>query len=68
MKANPVTTVKDPSETDQKLVWLIAPDPNEAGKEVVLITTRTAALVNKYTLPAQFVPKEEGKSKAKTKR
>jgi hypothetical protein len=68
MKANPVTTVKDPSEADQKLVWLIGPDPEEAGKEVVLITTRTAAATSKQTLPAQFVPKPEEKAKAKKKR
>jgi len=56
-KANPVTTVKDPSEKDQKLVWLIGPDPDSAGKQVVLITTRNAAGTKKYTLPAHFVEK-----------
>jgi eukaryotic-like serine/threonine-protein kinase len=52
-KANPVTTVKDPSEKDQKLVWVIGPDP-EGGKEVVLITTRAAAGAKKYVLPGVF--------------
>jgi eukaryotic-like serine/threonine-protein kinase len=56
-KANPVTTVKDPSEKDQKLVWVIGPDPENPGKQIVLITTRTAATTKKYTLPALFVPK-----------
>lgn len=56
-KANPVTTVKDPSETDQKLLWLVGPDPENAGKQVVLITTRTAAKNKKYNLPAVFVAK-----------
>ena len=31
-KANPITTVKDPSEADQKLIWVIGPDPENAGK------------------------------------
>ncbi|HEX5106426.1 MAG TPA: hypothetical protein VFV87_21555, partial [Pirellulaceae bacterium] len=57
MKANPITTVKDPSEADQKLIWVIGPDPVNAGKTIILITTRAAAAANKYTLPAPFVPK-----------
>ncbi|MBW8884657.1 MAG: hypothetical protein JF612_07740, partial [Planctomycetia bacterium] len=56
-KANPVTTVKDPSETDQKLVWLIGPDPDSPAKQAVLITTRNAAKTKKYTLPPVFVAK-----------
>ena len=56
-KANPVTTVKDPSEKDQKLVWLIGPDPENATKQVVLVTTRNAAAAKKYSLPAHFVEK-----------
>lgn len=56
-KANPVTTVKDPSEKDQKLVWLIGPDPDKPSQQIVLITTRTAAGTKKYTLPANFVEK-----------
>jgi hypothetical protein len=56
-KANPVTTVKDPFETDQKLVWLIGPDPDSPGKQAVLITTRNAAKTKKYTLPPVFVAK-----------
>ncbi len=56
-KANPVTTVKDPSEKDQKLVWLIGPDPDSPGKQIVLITTRNAAGTKKYTLPPHFVEK-----------
>ncbi len=56
-KANPVTTVKEPSEVDQKLVWLIGPDPDNPGKQAVLITTRNAAKTKKYTLPPVFVAK-----------
>jgi eukaryotic-like serine/threonine-protein kinase len=56
-KANPITTVKDPSEADQKLIWVVGSDPDNAGKSIILITTRAAAAANKYTLPAPFVPK-----------
>jgi len=56
LKANPVTTVKDPSEVDQKLLWVVAPDPDNASNKIVLITTRKAA-EGKYDLPDVFKPK-----------
>lgn len=56
-KGNPVTTVKTPDEVDQKLVWLVGPDPDDATKKIVLITTRVAAGEKKLTLPPVFVPK-----------
>ncbi len=49
-KGNPVTTVQKPTETDQKLVWVI----KDADKRVIEITTRTAATTTKQTLPAIF--------------
>ncbi|MCA9143797.1 MAG: serine/threonine protein kinase [Planctomycetales bacterium] len=55
-KANPITTVKDPSETDQKLIWVVAPDPDNAANDIILITTRKSA-DGKYTLPEVFRPK-----------
>jgi eukaryotic-like serine/threonine-protein kinase len=57
-KANPITTVKDPAEKDQKLIWVIGPDPENAGKQIILITTRAAATTKKYNLPAPFVAKK----------
>jgi serine/threonine protein kinase len=56
-KANPVTTVQDPSEVDQKLVWVIGPDPADPARKIVLVTTREAAKTKNYTLPAVFQPK-----------
>jgi serine/threonine protein kinase len=53
MKANPVTTVKSPAEVDQKLLWVVAPDPENPSNRIVLITTRQGA-TNKYPLPAVF--------------
>ena len=63
-KANPVTTVKDASEKDQKLVWVILPNPNK-GKlaDYVVFTTRTAAEKKGYKLPDVFVPKGGDKKK-----
>jgi hypothetical protein len=55
-KANPITTVKDPSEIDQKLIWVVAPDPDNPSNKIVLITTRKSA-DGKYTLPEVFRPK-----------
>jgi hypothetical protein len=57
-KANPVTTVKDASEPDQKLVWVIGPDPESPGRQVILITTRAAAAAKKHQLPPPFVLKK----------
>jgi hypothetical protein len=56
MRANPVTTVTQPSELDQKLVWLIGPDPDDSNKRIVLITTRDGAQRKEYELPAPFRP------------
>ena len=57
MKANPVTTVTDPAELDQKLIWVVAADPDQPeGPAIVLITTRTAAETKGYSLPDVFRP------------
>jgi hypothetical protein len=53
MKANPVTTVVSPSETDQKLLWVVHADPEDPTRQMVFITTRQVAQ-DKYTLPAVF--------------
>jgi hypothetical protein len=64
-KANPITTVQDPSELDQKLIWVIGPDPDQPATKIVLITTRAAAAERNYVLPPPFVPKVAGKKKTK---
>lgn len=56
-KANPDPSVKDPSEPAQKLIWVIAEDPDKAGNRIILITTRKDAMEEKYTLPKPFQPK-----------
>jgi hypothetical protein len=65
LKANPITTVKSPTEADQKLVWVVGPDPDDAARQIILVTTRDAAAANKYTLPAVFVAKDAPKGKSK---
>jgi serine/threonine-protein kinase len=57
-KANPVTTVKDASEKDQKLIWVLDKDPADPAKTIVLVTTRAAAEKRKYQLPKPFQLKE----------
>ena len=48
-------TSTGPSDPKTMLIWVIhEPTP---GKKIVLITTRTAAAREGYTLPKQFVPK-----------
>ncbi len=55
MLANPITTVKKPNEKDQKLVWVVAPNPDPSDNtNIILITTRQAALKNRYKLPKPF--------------
>lgn len=54
MKANPVTTVKEPSEKDQKLLWVVEKDPDDPNKQIVLITTRQVSEQKGYKLPPPF--------------
>ena len=56
LSANPVTTVKSPSEKDQKLIWTIARDPDARDERIILITTRQAAKSKGYPLPPAFRP------------
>lgn len=64
MRANPITTVKTPDELDQKLIWVIGTDPDNASKKLILITTRQQAAKKSYTLPDTFKPKEGKDEKA----
>jgi hypothetical protein len=51
------TSAKAASDPDQKLIWVVGPDPDNASKQIVLITTRQMAEKKKYTLPAVFALK-----------
>ena len=56
MKANPDPTVKDPSEENQKLIWVLGPDPAAPENKIILITTRVSAMdpARKYEIPQPF--------------
>ena len=56
LTANPDQSVEKPSDENQKLVWVIGPDPKAPQNQIILITTRKAALdpERKFKLPAVF--------------
>lgn len=54
-KANP-TSEEDPTSDDQKLVWVVAADPEKPAEQIVLITTRKASATKRFSLPAVFQP------------
>lgn len=55
-RGNPVTTVKDTREIDQKLLWVITDDPESPGKSMLSLTTREAATAAGIVLPSEFAP------------
>ncbi len=57
LRANPIRTVKLPTEADQKLVWILADDLKNAGNKLLQITTRRATTEANITLPTEFIPK-----------
>ncbi len=55
-RGNPVTTVKDTREEDQRLIWVVRDDPEKPGGKLVLLTTRVAATSEGIPLPVEFAP------------
>ena len=53
-RANPITTVQSPSESDQKLIWVTAADPERPSRTIVLLTTREGAEARNWPLPTVF--------------
>jgi hypothetical protein len=53
-RGNPVTTVTDTREEDQKLIWVLADDPESPGNQMVSLTTRAAATAAGIALPVEF--------------
>ena len=49
------STAKGPADPEQKLIWVVADDPESPDKQTVLITTRAAAAAKKYQVPDVFV-------------
>jgi eukaryotic-like serine/threonine-protein kinase len=54
MKGNPNVGVKDPTAPELQLIWIIGPDPDEPKRQVILITTRSAAKKRGDMLPKVF--------------
>jgi len=53
---NPIRAVRDPASQNQKLVWTIGFDPKDVDKkQVILITTRGAAMKNGLAIPEVFL-------------
>ncbi len=48
---------KPPDDPDQKLIWVVAADPENPTKQMVLITTKAQAAKKKYNVPAVFQAK-----------
>ena len=55
-RGNPVTTVKDTHEEDQRLIWVVRDDPENAGKQMISLTTRAEAAAKNIPLPTEFAP------------
>lgn len=53
-QGNPVATVQDTREKDQKLIWVVQDDPNSPGRKMVSLTTRVAAEAAEIELPVEF--------------
>jgi eukaryotic-like serine/threonine-protein kinase len=53
-QANPDKNATGPKDPRCKLVWVIAPDPDQNDRQIILITTRTAATKNGWELPPNF--------------
>ena len=53
-RGNPVTTVKDTRDADQRLIWVVKQDPQQPGRKMISLTTRDAANNQQISLPAEF--------------
>ena len=57
VRANPDKNISGPSDPNCKMVWVVADDPKQSGRKIIMITTRVAAQEKSYELPAAFLPK-----------
>ena len=55
VSANPDKDISGASDPNCKLIWVVAPDPDNPDQQAILITTRAAAKIKSYQLPAPFV-------------
>ncbi len=57
-RGNPVTTVTDTRDKDQRLIWVVRDDPQQAGQKLVSLTTRDAAAADSIPLTVEFAPSQ----------
>ena len=55
VSANPDKNISGAADPNCKLIWVLAPDPDNPDQQAVLITTRAAAKIKSYQLPDPFV-------------
>ena len=55
VSANPDKSISGAADPNCKLIWVVAPDPDNPDQQSVLITTRAAAKIKSYQLPDPFV-------------
>ena len=59
LKADPNSRGKGPSDPSLKLVWLVGADPENAERQVILITTRAGANKRGDKLPEIFLEQKD---------
>lgn len=57
LKADPNARGKDPSDPGLKLVWVLAAEPSDPERLLVLVTTRAGAKKRGHKLPEVFESK-----------
>ena len=57
VRANPDKNISGPDDPNCKMVWVVADDPDQPGRKIIMITTRVAATEKSYELPPAFIPK-----------
>ena len=55
VSANPDKDITGAADPNCKLIWVVAPDPDNSDQQAILITTRAAAKIKSYDLPDPFV-------------
>lgn len=59
LRGDPNVGPKDASDPQQKLIWIVAANPDDAEKLAILITTRAGAAKRGDKVPKFFQPKEQ---------
>ena len=57
VQANPDKNITGADDPNCKMVWVVANDPADSNRRIILITTRKAANEKSYRLPDAFIPK-----------